>query len=299
MERKNYLMMLGAPKCGTTSLSAWLGEQPYAALAQTKETLYFTDFAEHSWHGPSADFAARRPATVEAFDAEFHHKPEADLRIEASTDNLSCVAAAQNIARFAQRDDVGEVWLVIVLRDPIARIVSEYEHTLRMGWQSGSLMQSLQAEPERTAQNYHPLFRHVDRSSYATQIARYKALFGDRVLVLDFHQIRELAERRRVVEWMGYADAGGPAEMQHRNERSVVARPGTVGLLENETLQMLGRVVFPKALRPAVRRWITGGQVERYTPTAAETDFMRAALQDEITACVEDPDIPTENWTVG
>jgi len=161
-----------------TSLSAWLGEQPYAALAQTKETLYFTDFADHSWHGPSADFAARRPATVEAFDAEFHHKPEAELRIEASTDNLSCVAAAQNIAQFAQRDDVGEVWLVIVLRDPIARIVSEYEHTLRMGWQSGSLMQSLKAEPERTAQNYHPLFRHLDRSSYATQIARYKALFG-------------------------------------------------------------------------------------------------------------------------
>jgi len=73
MERKNYLMMLGAPKCGTTSLSAWLGEQPYAALARTKETLYFTDFADHSWNGPSADFAARRPASFAAFDAEFHH----------------------------------------------------------------------------------------------------------------------------------------------------------------------------------------------------------------------------------
>jgi len=295
MERKNYLIMLGAPKCGTTSLSTWLGDQPYAALTHEKETLYFTDFAEHSWQAPWTDFAALQPADIEAFNAQFHHKPEAELRIEASTDNLSCSVAPENIARFTERKDVGEVWLVAVLRDPIARIVSEYEHTLRMGWQSGSLLNSLKAEHERTEKGYHPLFRHVKRSSYASQIARYRELFGDRVLILDFHQIRKAAERRRLLEWMGYAEAG-KAEMQHQNERSVVARPRTVGLLKNNTLQSVGRAIFPKALRPIVRDWITGGEVDRYKPTAAETEFMRHALQDEIQGCVEAPDIPTENW---
>jgi hypothetical protein len=296
MERKNYLMMLGAPKCGTTSLSTWLGEQPYAALTREKETLYFTDFDAHSWQAPWTDFTALRPTDIEAFDAQFHHKPAAELRIEASTDNLSCAAAPENIARFAERKDVGEVWLLAVLRDPIARIVSEYEHTLRMGWQSGSLLNSLKAEHERIEKGYHPLFRHVRRSSYASQIARYRELFGERLLILDFHQIRETAERRGLLEWMGYADEGGKAEMQHRNARSVVARPRTVGLLKNNTLQSMGRAIFPKALRPVVRDLITGGEVDRYTPTAAENDFMRDALQDEILACVEAPDIPTQNW---
>ena len=298
MERKNYLIMLGAPKCGTTSLSVWLGEQPYAVLAKKKETLYFTDFADHSWHGPSADFAAGRPSSIQEFDAQFDDKPEAELRIEASTDNLSCLATPERIARFRDRDDVGEVWAVIVLRDPIERIVSEYEHTLRMGWQSGSLLQSLQAEKDRAAKGYHPLFRHVERSSYATQIARFKEQFGERLLVLDFHQIREASERRRLLSWMGYADKSEIKELQHKNERSVVARPGTVGVLKNETLKKAGRAIVPKSLRPLVRQWITGGQVGRYKANETEMAFMRDALADEIKACVEAPDIPTENWTV-
>ena len=91
-------------------------------------------------------------------------------------------------------------------------------------------------------------------------------------------------------------DQAGAKELQHKNQRSVLARPGTVGLLENKKLQTVARAMVPKAIRPVIRRLITGGHVERYKPSEAEITFMRRALESEITACVEAQDIPTEGW---
>jgi hypothetical protein len=297
MERKNYLIMLGAPKCGTTSLSAWIGRHPYATLAKQKETLYFTDFSDRVWSGPGAEFAKSRPPNIEAFTAEYDECPEADLRIEASTDNLSCFAAAENIARFVERDDVGKFWLIAILRDPIERIVSEYEHTLRLGWQSGSLLKSLQLESERTEKGFHPLFRHTDRSRYFKQIGRYREIFGDHLLVIDFARIGEEKERSKILSWMGYSD-DFDVELEHNNKRSVMARPATVELLKNERLQNWGRGLVPKKFRPIVRELISGGEVKRYVIRDREVEFILDALGDDIQACVESHHIPTENWAL-
>lgn len=295
MEQKDYVILLGAPKCGTTSLASWLGRQPYAVLAKQKETLFFTDFAERHWRGRGAGFADNQPLSIEAFDAEFAAKPHAGLRIEASTDNLSCFAAVENIARFSKRDDVRKLWLIAILRDPVERIVSEYEHTLRLGWQTGSLLQSLKLEDERAAKEFNPLFRHIERSRYATQIARYREIFGDQLLVLDFHRIGETGQQNRILDWIGHSDQVAH-ELHHENQRSVTGRPGTVGLLENEWLLNLGRKIFPKRLRPGIRNWISGGNVEKYQVRDEEIEFIRCALADEIQACRESSDVPTENW---
>lgn len=296
-DAKNYLIMLGAPKCGTTSVSSWIERQPYAVLSRKKETHFFTDIYERTWHGPGAEFVYDRPTNVTDFLAEFDKAPDAELRIEASADNLSCFDAVGKIARFVERDDVGKFWLVAILRDPIERIISEYEHTLRLGWQSGSLLKSLQLENERIEKGYHPLFRHIDRSRYFVQIERYREAFGDHLMIVDFTKIKDVSERQKILDWMGYKDES-TAELQHQNMRSVVARPGTVKFLKNERLLNLGRALFPKNFRPFVRKLITGGQVGRYKISTREMDFIRDAMGDDIQACIEAEHIPTENWTL-
>ncbi|MEM6889080.1 MAG: hypothetical protein AAF636_13180 [Pseudomonadota bacterium] len=297
MSGKNYLIMLGAPKCGTTSLSAWIGEQPYAVLAKQKETLYFTDFSDRAWSGPRAEFVKRQPLSIEAFHAEFDDAPDAELRVEASTDNLSCLNAVENIARFVERDDVGKFWLVAILRDPVDRIVSEYEHTLRLGWQTGSLLKSLQLEKERAEKGYHPLFWHTDRSRYFKQIERYREMFGDHLMILDFAKIRDAQERDKLLNWMGYSDEAQNA-LQHSNKRSVTARPATASALKNKRLRKLGRTFVPKNIRSNVRNLITGGEMERYKIRDSEIEFIRNVLDDDIQACIESYHIPTENWTL-
>ena len=297
MTNKTYLIMLGAPKCGTTSLSAWIGKQPYAVLAKQKETMYFTDFSERTWSGPGADFVKSRPMTFEAFEAEYSENPDADVRIEASTDNLSCPAAVENIARFVDRKEVRAFGLIVILRDPIERIVSEYEHTLRLGWQTGSLLQSLQLEKERVAKGYHPLFRHAERSRYFAHIERYREVFGDRLMIVDFAKIQETAERNSILEWIGRSDEGA-AELEHSNKRSVVARPAAVKFLKNDRLLNVGRALFPKNVRPVIRKLVTGGEVGRYKICDSEIDFIQNALGEDIQACIDAQHIPTENWAL-
>jgi hypothetical protein len=293
---KDYLILIGAPKCGTTTIASWLGDQPDAVLARQKETRYFTDFASRDWHGPASNFADATPESPEAFEAEFAAAPEASLRIEASTDNLSCKGAAENIARFAERPDVGNLWIVALLRDPVARIVSEYEHTLRFGWQSGSLMQSLQAEPKRRLKGWHPLFWHLERSRYGEQLARYRELFGERLLILDFHRIGEAEERAKLMRMIDREGVPVAQQLTHRNKREVVARPMAMRLAHNKTLLSLGRALVPQMMRPLARRLMTGPQIDRYQPSAAERAFIHDALGEDIAACVAAPDIPTQHW---
>jgi hypothetical protein len=264
--------------------------------AAQKETLYFTDFATRDWNGPGADFANVMPRSVEAFEAEFAVKPEATLRVEASTDNMSCPSAPETIARFATQADVADLRVVTLVRDPVDRIVSEYEHTLRLGWQTGSLMQSLQAEASRTSRGWHPLFRHIDRTRYASQIARFRNLLGDRLITLDFHRIGDIEEHTRLLRWIGRADVSDAEQMEHRNQRSVFAHPRRQALLRNEALKDLARTVAPKWLRPTIRRMVGGPPMERYKPSLEEIAFIREALADEIRACRDAPEIPTESW---
>lgn len=45
--KKPNLFILGAPKCGTTSLANWLGEHPRVFMSPMKEPYYFNK--DHSY----------------------------------------------------------------------------------------------------------------------------------------------------------------------------------------------------------------------------------------------------------
>lgn len=297
MDGKDYLILIGAPKCGTTSLANWLARLPDTALSRMKESMYFTDFRQRRWSGPGANHASKVPVDEASFRALFDHAPEAGLRIEASTDNMYCPVACERIAAFAQRDDVGSVNVVAVLRDPLERIVSEYEHTLKFGWQSGSLMASLKAEPARIEKGFHPLFHHIARSRYATQLAPYREAFGDALLILDYHRLGEAQTLVRLGAFAGRSVDDAAEDLPHANARHVLARPRAQTVLKNQVLRSLGRSAIPRSLRPRVRRMITGKPRERYNPNAEEERFVLDALAGEIAACRADPAIPTDNWT--
>ena len=296
MTPKSYVMLVGAPKCGTTTLAAWLGSLPGVAAPEHKETQYFTDFATRIWRGPGADFALRAPKTRDEFEQEYAGNPEASVRIEASTDHLWCDVAAGNIARFANREDVGVVRIVACVRDPVSRIVSEYEHTLQLGWQTGSLMESLEAETKRISEGWNPLFYHIERSRYATQLARYHALFGERLWIMDTQSINAVETRARLGRWIGIDGADPELPPERLNERHVPRHPWRAAVLNNKSLIRLARMVSPQGVRPLFRRAVAGRSTERYVPSAEEVAFIRDALSDEIRACLDDPSIPTDSW---
>jgi hypothetical protein len=296
MNGKRYLILLGAPKCATTSLAAWLERFPDAAKSKHKETLFFTGYGAMEWSGPGAHFNRNAPGTEEEFAALFAHRPDADLRIEASTDNLSSDLALEAIQRFAARSDVRSVKLLAVTRDPVQRIVSEYEHTLRLGWQTGDLMGSLRSEEKRRAARWHPMFYHVHRTRYASQIDRFRAAFGSELKVVDYHQLSSPEVLAGIASFAGLDPSNLPEDLGHRNARKVYERPALERRLTKSPLRKRLRRFVPPAVRARVRSLVQGAPLERYTPTDAEIAAILDALRSEIDACVADPDIQTQHW---
>jgi hypothetical protein len=298
--RTDYLILIGAPKCGTTSLSAWLGGLPGVCLTRVNEPRYFTDHATRAWNGPGgARFGRSVVADPVAFEDLFADK-EAGLRVEASTDNLSCPATLDRLKAHARRDDVGRVRLVALLRDPVDRIVSEYEHTLQLGFQRGSLMRSLKAETARTAQGWHPLFRHLERSRYHSQLAPFRQAFGEDLMILDYHRIQEPATLRKVASFAGIdLPEGAALTLPHRNKRRVLARPWLARQLRTDTPFKAALDKVPGRFRPHLLAWLSGPERPRYEASASEIAFIQDALADEIAACLADPGMPTDNWKQG
>lgn len=288
---KSYLFLVGAPKCGTTSLLRGLAQSAGITVASTKEPRFFTDFADRRWQGSKADsFASTIVSDWDSYDRLFADKP---WRVDGSTDYLSCPGAADRLAAFAETH---RVKVVAVLRDPVARIISEFQHTLRDGYQTGTLAQSLAAEAARTEAGWHPLFQHIARSRYAAPIRRYRALFGANFKILDFHSIHGQADGiAAIADFIGIAAPEHKA-MPHEN-RSYAPKSAILNALMNaDGLVGLARRVVPDGLRGKARQAATRLNATTYVPTQAELLEMRQALADDIAWCVADPDVPTDHW---
>jgi len=174
---KLHFLGLGAQRCGTTSLHSWLSGQPQLCLPRVKELQYFT---HHHQRGDRW------------YHHQFHPLAATDLVGELTPYYLFHPFAAERIKAFAPH-----VRLVVLLRDPVQRLLSHYLHSKRFGFEPLPLLMALAAEPGRLAgadqilsQSGGRHFAHQEqsylaRSRYEIQLERYYGLFpANQILVL-------------------------------------------------------------------------------------------------------------------
>jgi hypothetical protein len=158
------LLVIGAAKCGTTSLHEYLNAHPEIAMSREKELDFFVE--EKNW-GRGLDW----------YEAQFE---DAQVRGESSVSYAAFPeyrGVAERIARV-----VPEARLVYLVRDPVDRIVSHFfHHSIRYPGKS------LDALPESDLGR-----RLVDVSRYWTQLSRYlEYLPPGQILVVDSDELRD------------------------------------------------------------------------------------------------------------
>jgi hypothetical protein len=174
------LVIIGAQRAGTTSLYRYLTRQQTVVGGLTKEVRYFdVNYGRgERWyrgHFPTerrleaiARRIAVRPAVCEASPAYLYH-PDVPARL----------AAAVPGAR-----------LVAILRDPVERAYSHYQHEQALGFEELTFEEALDAEEERLAGEDASWFAHQHhsyraRGRYAEQLERWLEVFDrSRLLVL-------------------------------------------------------------------------------------------------------------------
>jgi hypothetical protein len=129
------LFILGAPKCGTTSMAAYLQQHPEVAVSQPKETNYY---------GP---YAGSPGMSAEAYCESMAHKPGARYRCEATPNYL---AVPETVARIAAENP--DARYIVMVRDQADLAFSMHQQVRLMGFENiASFEEAWQARDDRRA----------------------------------------------------------------------------------------------------------------------------------------------------
>ena len=167
VERLPEFLGLGTQKGGTTTLQQLLNQHPAVHLAACKEVHYFSKHWEQptSWY--ASHFNAALPQQICGEITPFYlFHPEAPQRIHRLLPDAK---------------------LIVLLRDPVERALSQYFHSRRLGLEPLPLEQAFQAEVDRLSSGemvHLQEHSYVSRSRYVEQLDRYLNLFPEQQLLV-------------------------------------------------------------------------------------------------------------------
>lgn len=180
-----FVLVIGAMKAGTTTLFQLLRQHPRIAACREKEPNFLSE--PERWRQGLA-----------AYEQLWDWRPEQHTwALEASTSYTKL--PMRRSASSATWTLPAEFRFVYLVRHPIARLRSEYLHSLAKGWLAKPIYEGLAPHS-------------VLHSNYRMQLAPYIAAHGTQaVLVLSYGELCRdpLAVTRRVWGWLGL-DASAP-----------------------------------------------------------------------------------------
>lgn len=255
--RRPNLFIIGAAKCGTTSLHAYLGRHPDAFMSEPKEPGYFV---------PEMDYY---PKDLGWYLDLFAGAGDARIVGESSTHYtkvpvFSCVA--DRVADFSP-----EARVIYLMRDPVERAVSHYWHNVRKHQETRPMLQAIRDDVQYRA------FGH-----YALQLRPWMSRFDSgSILTLVFEEM--VADPRatldEVVRWLGLPKAPGDATLGRKNARpDEVTRVRGRGHLHEFRSTGVWETLSPMVPKP-LKTWATGLTLAKVRPTEEPDDGVVAHLR--------------------
>lgn len=207
-------LIIGAQRSGTTSMYTYLEQHPAVVPAVLCKGVHYFDVnytrgdAWYESHFPSRAYKAwiskrsgQRALTGEGSPYYLFH-PEVPSRVAASVPNAR---------------------IIVMLRDPISRAYSQYQHEVARGFETLSFEDALKLEEERLAgeedrlrsdpeyYSYsHQHHSYVSRGIYVDQLRRWMALFPpEQILVLNSNGFFKQPEPayREALAFLGLSDS--------------------------------------------------------------------------------------------
>jgi len=246
------VLVIGSQKAGTTTVHRALAAHPGAYMPPAKDLDVFS-------HDP------HYAAGAEIYQRAFAAAPPGALRGETSPAYLVHPRAPARIRRA-----LPDVKLVVIVREPIARALSQY-------WDSRRWLAVDRPFEDFAAPPLSTVWRagapgYISRGCYAVYLERYLALFPPaQICVLQFETLRRdpPAFWGPLLRFLGLPPAALPAMRATHNQRSVFDNPAY-------------RMIFD---RPALSRWLPPG-ARRLLRRGARVPFERPPLDPAVRAAL-------------
>ena len=247
------LFVIGAQKCGTTTLWAQLDRHPEISMTATKETNHFL------WHYEEG---------AAFYDGLFD--TSARIRGEACP-NYTALPFSEGVAgRIAEA--APRARLIYAVRDPVDRIVAHWMHTIQKGVETADFAATVAA-------NDFALSQYVLQSRYWSQLQPYLAAFPRgqvRVILLEDLGRDPVGVMRDLYGFAGVDPQAVPADALHQrlHRSDTMKRPPRI---VQRTLLHGARLTTarPSRRRLRVATWLTstvGRPIGRPSPGPAERE---------------------------
>lgn len=224
-------VIVGAQRCGTTSLQGVLTQHPNLTSPRLMKGVHYYDTAyEHD---------------LDWYRSHFHTETYARWKDRRTGSPLLAGEASpyylfHPLALDRIKQTLPGVKVIALLRDPVERTISHHKHEVRRFGETLSLEEALDWEPERIegeedmlirggagATSYaHQHYSYVARSRYAGQVRRMLDLFGDDALVLESEAFfaDPATQYRHILRFLGVPE-WAPSAFPHSNATEDAAVP--------------------------------------------------------------------------
>lgn len=226
-------VIIGAMKCGTSTLHAQLAAQKQFFMSEPKEPNFFSN----------DDIYAKGEGWYRSL---FKDASAGVIKGESSTHYTKLPTYPKTIERLAAL--IPDAKFVYVMRDPVDRLVSHYIHEWSQGIITCPIDEAIDKHPELVAY-----------SRYAYQLEPWVTRFGkERILPVVFEEMTANpdAELKRIAAFLGARGDvtwQGDLEAQNVSAERIRRFPGYSILVDNPVATFLRRNLVPQTFRDRVK----------------------------------------------
>jgi hypothetical protein len=254
--RKPEFFVIGASRCGTTSLHAALARHPGIFVPVEKSPNFFTAPDMENFPGSTA-MEAMKGHTVKTepeYLALFQSVPAGRLPGEVSPIYMQSVFAAARLARFAP-----DAKILAILREPVDRAFAHFIGRRRDGLESRSnFADSIAEELAHPTPKDLAFNNYLAIGRYAHYLAPFFAEFPrDRMRILFFDDFvrNPVSVLNDALAFLGVSEVDRQFVVDRKNQSGIVRNPVLRGLWTGSALfRARMRSHLPRGLRDAVGR---------------------------------------------
>jgi hypothetical protein len=252
MSKLPNFIIIGAGKCGTTSLHAYLKRHPQIYICPKKETYFFLNEmsrAKHKRYGVTT--------TLEDYLELFKDAPEGSLIGEISTNYYAYPESAQLIHNL-----IPDIKIIAILRNPADRAFSSYQMFVQQGH-----------EKRRFQDLVSPDDKHVKRGFYYAELSPFFKVFNrNQIKILFFDDLCKDPDSftRNLFQYLGVDATALPPMMDRKRQGGLPKNPLLNRLLVKQNpmrsaAAALLKLFIPLELRQKLRMGMIKSNIQKAT----------------------------------
>lgn len=240
----NFLV-IGCQKCGTSTLHHWLTKEQQVCLPKQKETHFFSHDEKYA-------------KGIDWYFSQFEEKDNC-LYGEVDPEYIFWPKAAERINKLSNRPKI-----VIILRDPVERMISQYQMSVRRAIEPLTLRQAInngQVRKNENPINFYKHYSYIERSLYRKQIDLFKKNYGGKeYLLVSFDELFSeniYSQYKRICDFLGFKTALKESDLKEKiNTKASPRFPAINKILWDKNKYKCARKIFSFILSPKIKRAI-------------------------------------------